>query len=67
MEAEALDRVTDLSSAAAPFEAGVGRVKEAVADAVEDGIATTKRSLKQARQVAEDLVAGARPRWIEKC
>ena len=55
MKAEALDRVRDLSGAAAQLEAEVGRVKEAVADAVEDGIATTQRSLKQARQAAEDL------------
>ena len=59
MKAEALNRVTDLSSAAALFEAGVGRVKEAVADAVEDGIATTQRCLKQTRQAAEDLVDDA--------
>ena len=55
MKAEAFDRVRDLSGAAAQLEAEVGRVKEAVADAVEDGIATTQRSLKQARQAAEDL------------
>jgi ElaB/YqjD/DUF883 family membrane-anchored ribosome-binding protein len=59
MKAEVLDRVTDLSGAAAQLEAGVGRMKEAVADAVEHGIATTKRSLKQGRQAAEDLVYDA--------
>jgi ElaB/YqjD/DUF883 family membrane-anchored ribosome-binding protein len=60
MEAKALDRATDLSSAAALFEAGVGQVKEAVADAVEDGIATTKRSLRQGQEAAEDLLDGAK-------
>ena len=59
MKAEVLDRVTDLSDAAAQFEAGVGQVKEAVADAAEDGIATTKRSLKQGRRAAEDLIDDA--------
>ena len=56
MKAEVLDRVTDLSGPAAQLQAGVTRMQEAVADAVEDGIATTKRSLKQGRQAAEDLV-----------
>jgi ElaB/YqjD/DUF883 family membrane-anchored ribosome-binding protein len=59
MKAEALNRVTDLSGAAARLEAGVGRAKEAVADAVEDGIATTKRSLQQGRRAAEDLLDDA--------
>ena len=56
MKAEVLDRVIKLSGAAPQLAAGVGRVKEAVTDAVEDGIATTKRSLKQGRQAAEELV-----------
>jgi len=59
MKAEVLDRVTDLSGAAAQLQAGVRRVKEAVADVVEDGIATRRRSFKQARQAAEDLVYDA--------
>ena len=59
MKAEVLDRVTDLSGVAAQLQAGVTRMQEAVADAVEDGIATTKRSLKRGRQAAEDLVDDA--------
>ena len=59
MKAEVLDRVTDLSDTAAQLQVGVGRLKEAVADEVEDGIATTKRSLKQGRRAAEDLVDDA--------
>jgi hypothetical protein len=56
MKAEVLDRVTDLSGVAARLQAGVTRMLEAGADAVEDGIATTKRSLKRGRKAAEDLV-----------
>ena len=36
MKDEVLDKVTDIGAAAAQLGAGVGRVKEAVADAVED-------------------------------
>jgi ElaB/YqjD/DUF883 family membrane-anchored ribosome-binding protein len=59
MKAEAPDRVTDLSSVAAQIQAGVARVKEAAADAAEGGIATCKRSFKQNRRVADDLVDDA--------
>ena len=59
MKAEVLDRVIDLSGAAARLEAGVGRAKEAVAGAVEDGIATTRRRLKNIRHAADDLVDDA--------
>lgn len=55
MRAEALDRVTDLSGAAQP-EARIRHVQEAVSDAVEDGIARTKRRLQPGRRAAEDLV-----------
>jgi ElaB/YqjD/DUF883 family membrane-anchored ribosome-binding protein len=60
MKAEVLDRVTDLSDAAGQFEAGVRQMKEAVADAAKDGIATTKRSLQQGRRAAEDLIDDAK-------
>jgi ElaB/YqjD/DUF883 family membrane-anchored ribosome-binding protein len=36
--------------------AEVKRVKEAVADAVEDGLGAARRAVKQGRRVAEDLV-----------
>jgi ElaB/YqjD/DUF883 family membrane-anchored ribosome-binding protein len=36
--------------------AEVKRVKEAVADAVEDGVGAAKRAVKQGRRMAEDLV-----------
>ena len=59
MKAEVLNRVTDLTGAAAQLQAEVGRAKEAVADAVEGGIATTKHCLQQGRRVAEDLIDDA--------
>ena len=54
-----LDKVTDVGAAAAQLEAGVERVKGAVADAVEDGIDAAKHPLKQGRRAAEDLVDDA--------
>ena len=59
MQHELLDKVTDVGTAAAQLEAGVGRVKDAVADAVEDSIDAAKRPLKQGRRAAEDLVDDA--------
>ena len=37
----------------------VKRMKEAVAGAVEDGIGAAKRSVKEGRRAAEDLIDGA--------
>ena len=54
-----LDKVTDVGAAAAQLEAGVERVKGAVADAVEDGIDAARRGLKQGRRAAEDWVDDA--------
>jgi ElaB/YqjD/DUF883 family membrane-anchored ribosome-binding protein len=59
MKAEVLDKVTDVGGAAAQLGTEVGRVKEAVADAVEDGISAAKRAIKQGRRAAEDLVDDA--------
>ena len=59
MKAEVLDKVTDVSAAAAQFGAEMGRVKDAVADAFEDGINAAKRTVKQGRRMAEDLVDDA--------
>jgi ElaB/YqjD/DUF883 family membrane-anchored ribosome-binding protein len=59
MKPELLDRVTHFSGVAAQLEAGVGRAKEAVANALEDGIATTRRSLNDIRYAADDLVDDA--------
>ena len=59
MKAEVLEKVIDAGAAAAQLGAGVGRVKETVADAVEDGIGAAKRVVKQGRRAAEDLVDDA--------
>ena len=59
MKAEVLDKVTAVKSAAAQVEAGIGRVKEAVADGVENGIKTAKRAVRQGGRRAEDLVDDA--------
>jgi ElaB/YqjD/DUF883 family membrane-anchored ribosome-binding protein len=59
MKAEALEKVIDVGATAAQLGAGVGRAKEAVADAVEDGISTAKRAVKQGRRAAEDLIDDA--------
>lgn len=59
MKAEILDKVADVGAAAAQFGAEAGRVKEAVADAVDDGIYTAKRAVKQGRRAAEDLIDDA--------
>ncbi len=56
MKAEVLEKVIDVGATAAQLGAGVGRMKEAVADAVEDGINVAKRAVKQGRREAEDLV-----------
>lgn len=59
MKDEVFDKVTDVGAAAAQLAAGVGRVKEAAADAVEHGIDAAKRALKQGRRAGEDLVDDA--------
>lgn len=59
MKAEVLDKVADVSAAAAHLGAEVGRVKEAVVDVVDDGINAAKRAVKLGRRAAEDLVDDA--------
>jgi ElaB/YqjD/DUF883 family membrane-anchored ribosome-binding protein len=59
MKADVFEKVMDVGATAAQLGAGVGRVKETVADAVEDGISATKRAVKQGRRAAEDLVDDA--------
>jgi hypothetical protein len=67
MKAEALDRVRDLSSAAAQLEAGVGRVKEAVVAVLKvSGIKWN--DLGAPRRVLTSVpTAGVRRRWVEQC
>jgi ElaB/YqjD/DUF883 family membrane-anchored ribosome-binding protein len=59
MKAEVLNKVVEVGTTAAQMGAGVERVKETVADAVEDGINTAKRAVKQGRHAAEDWVDDA--------
>jgi ElaB/YqjD/DUF883 family membrane-anchored ribosome-binding protein len=59
MKSELLDTITDVGSAAVQLEAGVGRVKQTVTDAVEDGIKTASRAVKRGRRAAEDMVDDA--------
>jgi ElaB/YqjD/DUF883 family membrane-anchored ribosome-binding protein len=59
MKAEVLDKVADVSAAAAQFGAEMGRVKDAVTDAFEDGIDTARSAVKKGRRMAEDLVDDA--------
>ncbi len=51
-----LDKVPEVGVAAAQLGAGVERVKDAVADALDDRINATKRAVKQGRRAVEDLV-----------
>lgn len=59
MKAEVLDKVTDVSAAAAQLGAELGRMKGVVADTFEDGINAAKSAVKKGRRVAEDLVDDA--------
>jgi ElaB/YqjD/DUF883 family membrane-anchored ribosome-binding protein len=59
MKAEVLEKAIEVGAAVAKMPAGAGSLKEAVADAVENGISTAKRAVKQGRRAAEDLVDDA--------
>jgi ElaB/YqjD/DUF883 family membrane-anchored ribosome-binding protein len=59
MKAEVLDKAIEVGAAVAQMRAGVGRMEETVADAVEGGLSAAKRAVKQGRRAAEDLVDDA--------
>src|SRR5678816_399339 len=59
MKGEVLDKVIGAGATAVQDGLEVGRVKEAVAHAVEDGIRAAKRAAKQGHRAAEDLVDDA--------
>jgi ElaB/YqjD/DUF883 family membrane-anchored ribosome-binding protein len=59
MKAEVLDKAIEVGAAVAQMRAGSGRMKEAVVDAVEDGVSAAKRAVKQGRRAADDLVDDA--------
>ena len=67
MKAEALDRVRDLSGAAAQIEAGVGRVKEAVVAVLKVSGIKWNDFGEPRRVLASVQTAGMRPRWVEQC
>ncbi|HEY8462145.1 MAG TPA: hypothetical protein VIM99_17280 [Blastocatellia bacterium] len=59
MQSEILEKTLEVRD---QFGAEVKRVKEAVADAVEDGLGAAKRAVKQGRRAAEDMVDDAERR-----
>ena len=67
MKAEALDRVTDLSGAAAQLEGGVERVKEAVVAVLKVSGIKWNDLGEPRRVLASVQTAGVRPRWVEQC
>jgi ElaB/YqjD/DUF883 family membrane-anchored ribosome-binding protein len=56
MQTEILEKTIEVRD---QLGAEVKRVKEAVADAVEDGLGAARRAVKQGRRAAEDLVDDA--------
>jgi len=60
MKAEMLDKVIEAGSAAVQAGVGVHRMKEAVTEALEDGINSAKRASRRGRRAVEDLVDDAR-------
>jgi ElaB/YqjD/DUF883 family membrane-anchored ribosome-binding protein len=56
MQAEILEKTIEVRD---QLDSEVKCVKEAVADAVEDGIGAARRAVKQGRRAAEDLVDDA--------
>ena len=59
MKAETLANLTNGSVPVALAGAGVGLLKETVADAIEDRIYAAKRAVKKGRRAAEDLLDDA--------
>ena len=59
MKSELLDKISDVGSAAVQLEAGVGRVKQTVADAVEDRFKEASRAIKRGRRAAEGAIEDA--------
>jgi ElaB/YqjD/DUF883 family membrane-anchored ribosome-binding protein len=59
MKSELLDKIADVGSAAVQLEAGVGRVKHTVEDAVQDGFKAASRAVKRGRRAAEGAIDDA--------
>jgi ElaB/YqjD/DUF883 family membrane-anchored ribosome-binding protein len=60
MKAEVLDKVMETGAVAGQIGAGLGRVKQSVAGAIEDGIDSAKRASRHGRRAAEDFVDDAK-------
>jgi ElaB/YqjD/DUF883 family membrane-anchored ribosome-binding protein len=59
MKAEVVDKVIETGAMAGQIGAGLGRMKQAVAGVIEDGIDSAKRASKHGRRAAEYLVDDA--------
>ena len=60
MKAEVLEKVLETGAVAGQIGAGVGRMKEVVAGAIDDGIESAKRTSKRGRRAAEDFLDDAK-------
>ena len=60
MKAEVLDKLIQAGTVTAQVEAGVGHLKEAAAEAIDDGLKSAKRAARHGWRAAEDLVDDAR-------
>jgi len=66
MKPELLDKVIQTGSVTAQVGAGVSRLKEAVADSIDDGLNSAKRTAKHGRRAAEELVDDARYQFKQR-
>jgi hypothetical protein len=66
MKAEVLDKVIQAASITAEVGAGVGHMKEAVAEFIDDGLKSAKRAARHGRRAAEDLVDDARYQFKQR-
>ena len=66
MKFELLDKVIQTGSVTAQVGAGVSRLKEAVADSIDDGLNSAKRTAKHGQRRAEELVDDARYQFKQR-
>ena len=59
MKAEVLEKAIGVTATAARVGVEAGRMKEGIAEVVEDGVSAAKRAVKHGRRAAEDLVDDA--------
>jgi ElaB/YqjD/DUF883 family membrane-anchored ribosome-binding protein len=58
--AEVVEKMVETGAVAVQIGAGAGRVKQAVAGAIEDGIDSAKRASRHSRRAAEDFLDDAK-------